>query len=112
MSTSYSVRRLSAAEIPTHLDSLCDVLTDCVEGGASVSFMLPFSVEKARAFWLDVAKSTARDERLVLAAFDAQGKPSAPYSLFSASRKTSRTARTSQNCWYTDARVGPVLHRR
>lgn len=38
MSTSYSVRRLSAAEIPTHLDSLCDVLTDCVEGGASVSF--------------------------------------------------------------------------
>ncbi|EIZ8956199.1 GNAT family N-acetyltransferase [Cronobacter sakazakii] len=74
MSSSYTVRRLSAAEIPTHLDSLCDVLTDCVEGGASVSFMLPFSVEKARAFWLDVAKSAARDERVVLAAFDAQGK--------------------------------------
>ncbi|EPO1784507.1 GNAT family N-acetyltransferase [Cronobacter turicensis] len=75
MTLAYTVRRLSAAEIPTHLDSLCDVLIDCVEGGASVSFMLPFSPEKARAFWLDVAQSAARDDRLVLAAFDEEGKP-------------------------------------
>ncbi|EMD9174309.1 GNAT family N-acetyltransferase [Cronobacter turicensis] len=75
MTLAYTVRRLSAAEIPTHLASLCDVLTDCVEGGASVSFMLPFSPEKARAFWLDVAQSAARDDRLVLAAFDEEGKP-------------------------------------
>ncbi|ELY4299922.1 GNAT family N-acetyltransferase [Cronobacter turicensis] len=75
MTLAYTVRRLSAAEIPTHLDSLCEVLTDCVEGGASVSFMLPFSPEKARAFWLDVAQSAARDDRLVLAAFDEEDKP-------------------------------------
>ncbi|MDI7419276.1 GNAT family N-acetyltransferase [Cronobacter turicensis] len=75
MTLAYTVRRLSAAEIPTHLDSLSDVLTDCVEGGASVSFMLPFSPQKARAFWLDVAQSAARDDRLVLAAFDEEGKP-------------------------------------
>ncbi|ELY3773571.1 GNAT family N-acetyltransferase [Cronobacter dublinensis] len=73
MSLPYSVRRLSAAEIPSYLDSLCDVLMNCVEGGASVSFMLPFSPEKARAFWLNVAQSAARDERVVLAALEEGG---------------------------------------
>ncbi|WP_421861806.1 hypothetical protein [Parvibaculum sp.] len=29
---------------------LCDVLIDCVEGGASVSFMAPMTREKADAF--------------------------------------------------------------
>lgn len=27
------------------------VLIDCVEGGASVSFMLPMTRQKAQAFW-------------------------------------------------------------
>ncbi|EOV8837917.1 GNAT family N-acetyltransferase [Cronobacter dublinensis] len=73
MSLPYSVRRLSAAEIPSYLDSLCDVLMNCVEGGASVSFMLPFSPEKARAFWLNVAQSAARDERVVIVALEEGG---------------------------------------
>jgi GNAT superfamily N-acetyltransferase len=32
---------------------LASVLADCVEGGASVGFVLPFTVEDARAWWLD-----------------------------------------------------------
>jgi len=52
---------------------LSDVLIDCVEGGASVSFMLPISRTKARAFWHGVAASLARGERVVLAAEDAAG---------------------------------------
>lgn len=52
---------------------LSDVLIDCVEGGASVSFMLPMSRAKAEAFWQSTAASVARGERVVLAAEDASG---------------------------------------
>lgn len=55
------------------LDELSDVLIDCVEGGASVSFMLPMSRNKAQAFWRDVAASAARSERIVIVAEDAAG---------------------------------------
>jgi len=49
---------------------LSDVLIDCVEGGASVSFMLPITRAKAEAFWRGVAASAARGERVVLVAED------------------------------------------
>jgi ribosomal protein S18 acetylase RimI-like enzyme len=52
---------------------LGDVLIDCVEGGASVSFMLPMTRAKAEAYWEGVAASVARGECLVLAAYDAAG---------------------------------------
>jgi GNAT superfamily N-acetyltransferase len=52
---------------------LCDVLIDCVEGGASVSFMLPMSLAKAEAFWRGAAASVERGERVVLAAEDEAG---------------------------------------
>ena len=53
------------------IEGLSDVLIDCVEGGASVSFMLPMSRAKAELFWQNAAASAARGERVVLAAFDA-----------------------------------------
>jgi GNAT superfamily N-acetyltransferase len=52
---------------------LSDVLIDCVEGGASVSFMLPMTRAKADAFWQRTSASLARGERVVLAAEDATG---------------------------------------
>lgn len=52
---------------------LSDVLIDCVEGGASVNFMLPMTRGKAEIFWRGVAESTARGERLVFAAEDETG---------------------------------------
>jgi GNAT superfamily N-acetyltransferase len=55
------------------IEGLSDVLIDCVEGGASVSFMLPMSRAKADAFWRSTAASVARGERVVLAADDAAG---------------------------------------
>jgi GNAT superfamily N-acetyltransferase len=55
------------------IQGLSDVLIDCVEGGASVSFMLPMSRAKAEAFWRSTAASVARGERVVLAAEDAAG---------------------------------------
>jgi GNAT superfamily N-acetyltransferase len=56
------------------LDGLCDVLIDCVEGGASVNFMLPMTRAKAAAFWSMVGESLARGERAVVVAEDARGE--------------------------------------
>jgi len=53
---------------------LSDVLIDCVEGGASVSFMLPMTRAKAETFWQGTAASVARGERTVLIAEDVAGK--------------------------------------
>jgi GNAT superfamily N-acetyltransferase len=52
---------------------LSDVLIDCVEGGASVSFMLPLARGRAEAFWREVASSVERGERVVIAAEDEEG---------------------------------------
>jgi GNAT superfamily N-acetyltransferase len=52
---------------------LSDVLIDCVEGGASVSFMYPMTREKAERFWRSNAESVARGERIVLAAKNEHG---------------------------------------
>lgn len=49
---------------------LCDVLIDCVEGGASVSFMQPMTRDKAAPFWREVAESAARGERVLFVAED------------------------------------------
>ena len=55
------------------IQGLGDVLIDCVEGGASVSFMLPMTREKADTFWRSVAASVDRGERILLVAEDASG---------------------------------------
>lgn len=53
--------------------ALADILIDCVERGASVSFMHPLTRERAEAFWAEVAESVARGERILLAA-EAEGE--------------------------------------
>ena len=55
------------------LDGLCELLIDCVHGGASVSFMLPMTRAKAEAFWTEVGASLARGERALVIAEDAVG---------------------------------------
>src|SRR2546430_12035507 len=52
---------------------LAEVLIDCVEGGASVSFMLPLTRDRAVAFWRRVAKGVAAGTRALLVAEDATG---------------------------------------
>ena len=47
---------------------LADVLVDCVEGGASVSFMLPMSRERAEDYWTSALESASRGERIVIVA--------------------------------------------
>jgi GNAT superfamily N-acetyltransferase len=59
---------------PALVESLADVLVDCVEGGASVGFMLPLPRAKAIAFWQNALASAARGERIVLVAEDLNSK--------------------------------------
>jgi GNAT superfamily N-acetyltransferase len=53
------------------LEQLGEVLIDCVEGGASVNFMLPMSRAKADRYWRAAAARLERGELLLLAAEDA-----------------------------------------
>jgi GNAT superfamily N-acetyltransferase len=69
-----TVRALDAREARACVDALADVLIDCVEGGASVSFMLPLSRERATAFWRGVADGVARGDRTLFVAEDADGR--------------------------------------
>lgn len=66
------IRRLQALG-EREIRELSDVLIDCVEGGASVSFMLPISRATADSFWRGIAAGVARAERIVLVAEDAAG---------------------------------------
>ena len=63
------IRRLHGAQLHVHLDGLAAVLVDCVEGGASVSYMAPFSHDDARAAFDGFAADAERGGRLILAAF-------------------------------------------
>ena len=55
------------------LAGLIDVLTDCVDGGASVNFMHPMTRDKAASFWRKVSDSLARGERALVVAEDESG---------------------------------------
>ena len=55
------------------LDGLVAVLMDCVEAGASVSFMQPLTRERAVAFWRRVAADVHTGKRALLVAEDALG---------------------------------------
>ena len=69
-----TVRRIGADEAARCVEALADVLVDCVEGGASVSFMRPLPREKAVAFWRGVADGVARNERVLLIAEERNGR--------------------------------------
>ena len=63
------IRRLGATEVREQLDALAGVLHDCVSGGASVSYMAPFSLEDARSAFEGFVAEAEQGHRLLLAAF-------------------------------------------
>jgi len=72
MTPTWTMRRVDAVD-DALLEELASVLIDCVDGGASVSFMHPLTRDRAVAFWRRVAKGVAAGERALLVAEDAQG---------------------------------------
>jgi GNAT superfamily N-acetyltransferase len=67
------IRRLDGTELHAQLDGLAGVLADCVAGGASVSYLAPFSHDQARAAFEAMAAEVEQGRRLLLAAF-AEGR--------------------------------------
>lgn len=66
------IRRLEAVS-DAQLHGLAELLIDCVEGGASVSFMHPLPFDVALAFWRQAAAAAARGERILWVAEDDAG---------------------------------------
>ena len=62
------VIELDASAVPAAVNELADVLADCVNGGASVNFMLPYGPADAAAFFEKTIPSIARGETILLAA--------------------------------------------
>jgi GNAT superfamily N-acetyltransferase len=63
------IRQLSAAEVREYRAALADVLLDCVQGGASVSFMASFSKAEAESFFDKVFEKVQSNNCILLAAF-------------------------------------------
>jgi GNAT superfamily N-acetyltransferase len=68
VSATAKIVALDAPVADAALEQLADVLVDCVEGGASVSFMAPFSHAEALTFFRKVAASVAAGDTVLLAA--------------------------------------------
>lgn len=68
------IETLTSATYDAALDDMAAVLHDAVEAGASVGFVLPFTVAEARAFWAGFREQVAAGTRLVTVARDATGR--------------------------------------
>ena len=63
------IKVLSAAEAECERAGLADILADCVAGGASVSFMWPFSVDDAYRWWGGIVESVAAERTVLLGGY-------------------------------------------
>jgi len=72
MTDTFHIRRVSGHE--SGLDeALADILIDCVDGGASISYMAPLARDKALTFWRAALADTRNGQRVLLVAQDASG---------------------------------------
>jgi GNAT superfamily N-acetyltransferase len=72
MTSPWKIRELATIS-ENEIEALADVLVDCVQGGASISFMFPFTRERALNFWRKVASDLTEQKRALIVAEDAQG---------------------------------------
>jgi ribosomal protein S18 acetylase RimI-like enzyme len=70
----FTIEVLDGESALAGVPELAAVLIDCVEGGASVSFMAPLTRERAEAFWRRVAEGVGRGDVSVIVARDSDGE--------------------------------------
>jgi GNAT superfamily N-acetyltransferase len=70
--TTMTIRRVESLD-ERMIGELADVTKDCVDGGASIGFMQPFTRDRAILFWRTIAAAVAAGQRALLIAEDAQG---------------------------------------
>lgn len=68
MSAQADIVLLDSAAAKAAIGELAEVLSDCVNGGASVNFMLPYGPQDAASFFETVADSVARGDTVLFAA--------------------------------------------
>jgi GNAT superfamily N-acetyltransferase len=66
------IQRLQSLD-EAHIAGLAEVLVDCVDGGAGVSFLHPLTLEAARDFWRRVAARVRTGSIAILVARDDSG---------------------------------------
>ena len=62
------IRLLTAGEAMAALPALAEILSDCVEGGASVGFLSPYRPQDALAYWKGVADAVGNSETVLIVA--------------------------------------------
>ena len=72
MTHPWTIRRLTDVN-ETQIQELAEVLLDCVNGGASISFMSPLARDHAVAFWQRLADCVSECRHALLIAEDEQG---------------------------------------
>jgi len=69
--TGATIDSVDAGAFPAMRDALAEILHACVHAGASVGFVLPFTLDQARAFWDAVGASLdARQRHLLVGRLD------------------------------------------
>lgn len=63
-----TIRLLTEADTLKALPDLCEILSDCVNGGASVGFMEPYQPSDAKPFWQGVARAVGAGDVLLIVA--------------------------------------------
>lgn len=66
----FVVEQLDGPGARRAIRALCEILCDCVEGGASVGFLSPLPLDRAEAFWEKVAANVARGHTALFVARD------------------------------------------
>lgn len=72
--TDISISRLAAAEVEARLDELSGLLHACVEEGASINFIHPYSLEDARRFWARKVLPRVSDQELTVLVAEQDGR--------------------------------------
>ena len=61
-----SIIRLYQDSFDAYLEDLANLLHACVHDGASVGFILPFSLDESRTYWLEKVRPSVVDKTVVL----------------------------------------------
>lgn len=66
--TDITLRTLTPSETIDALPALAEILSDCVEGGASVGFLSPYAPADALPYWQSVASAVAEGQTVLIVA--------------------------------------------
>lgn len=69
-----TTRTLTPTEATAAIPALSNILSDCVEGGASVGFMSPYTPDDAKPYWQGVAQAVAEGNTVLIVA-EKDGEP-------------------------------------